>query len=117
MDTIEPAVTDAYALLRNDLVEHLEAADDWAGKVSERPGNVAKEDLERICGLVTDLTMIVRHIVFDHEENTHGNCQICDVPAPCAAVRTIHGTVKNPGHEFLPLVKQANGERFSGCHR
>ena len=104
MDALQPAVADAFRLLRQDIYGYLDEAEFLATKV----GRWSPEDTTSARNLVPDLTTIVRGILLDHEESAVGTCPTCNTRWPCSSVRTIHGLVKDPTHEFMKLAQRAH---------
>jgi hypothetical protein len=103
MDTISPALADAYALLRQDLYEHLDEAeclgltDDWTA---------AEQDSAH--RLIADLVVVIRGMLAGHTENTRGTCTKCSTGWPCDVVSTIHRLVKDPDNEFARILRKAH---------
>lgn len=103
MDTLSPAVADAFELLAADLFEHLGEAeclactfDDWTS-----------EDLDHARKLIPDLVLVLRGLLIEHEMTSAGTCRTCSSPWPCPVVCTIHALVKDPDHAFVALVTRA----------
>lgn len=107
METISPALADAFALLRQDIHGYLENAEELADRLSESP----PAPLESLCDLVSDLTVIVRGVMMDHRATATGTCPTCNTAWPCSAVRTIHRLVKDPGGEFVRLAQRRADRR------
>ncbi|HEX5403457.1 MAG TPA: hypothetical protein VFX16_14265 [Pseudonocardiaceae bacterium] len=103
MDKIEPALADAFRLLRQDISGYLDEAEFLATKLSEW----SEEDAQSARNLVPDLTTIVRGILLDHKESSAETCPTCNTRWPCSTVRTIHGLVKDPTHEFVKIAQRA----------
>lgn len=106
MDTISPAMSDAFRLLRTDLYEHLDEAEFLASKFddwSERDTDTARE-------LIPDLVLVIRGLIGEHEAQASGECRICKSAWPCPVVTTIHARVKDPQHQFVSLVSQAKDD-------
>ena len=61
MDTISPAVADAFQLLRNDLYEHLDHADELATQCEEW----SDEDMDTARKLIPDLLLVIRGLLLD----------------------------------------------------
>lgn len=107
MDQIQPAMLDAFRLLRQDITGYLDEAEFLATKLE----SWSPEDQLTVRNLVPDLTTIVRGIILDHKETLSGACQGCNNPWPCSTVRTIHGLVKSPEHEFVKIAQRAYEQR------
>jgi hypothetical protein len=103
MDNIQPAVADAFRLLRQDIYGYLDEAEFLATKLGEWSG----EDARSARRLVPDLTTIVRGILLDHKETANGRCPTCTTAWPCSAVRTIHGLVTDLDHEFMKIAARS----------
>jgi len=103
VDAIQPALADAFRLLRQDIYGYLDEAEFLATKLGEWSG----DDARSARNLVPDLTTIVRGILLDHKETSLGTCPTCNSGWPCSSVRTIHGLVKDPTHEFVKIAARA----------
>ncbi len=103
MDALQPAVADAFRLLRQDISGYLDEAEFLATKV----GGWSLEDALSARNLVPDLTTIVRGILLDHKETSAATCPTCNTRWPCSTVRTIHGLVTDPTHEFMKIAQRA----------
>ncbi|MGH3693936.1 MAG: hypothetical protein ACRDRX_08120 [Pseudonocardiaceae bacterium] len=106
MDTISPAVADAYALLRSDLYGHLDQADELADKLTEWH----RDDVDAARKLIPDLVMVIRGLLLEHQPQPSGTCQICGSPWPCPVVTTIHALVKDPEREIVAVVRRAHNQ-------
>ncbi len=103
MDTIPPAVADAYDLLQVDLYRHLDEAESLASTCQEW----ADQDLDTMRKLVFDLVLVVRRLLSEHQVQPSGDCRICAPPWPCPVVTAIHGLLKDPERQFVALVNRA----------
>jgi hypothetical protein len=103
MEALQPAVADAFRLLRQDIYGYLDEAEFLATKL----GEWSCEDAHSARCLVPDLVGIVRGILLDHKETSAGACPTCGGRWPCATVCTIHGLVKDPTHEFVKIALRA----------
>ncbi len=103
MDTVTPALADAFRLLRRDICGYLDEAEFLSTKLDRW----TPEDALSARRLVPDLVAIVRGILLDHKETATGTCGRCTLPWPCSTVSTIHGLVKNPDHEFVKIAQRA----------
>jgi hypothetical protein len=104
MNTISPAVADAFQLLRNDLYEHLDHADELATNCDEW----SDEDVETARKLIPDLLLVIRGLLLEHQEQGDGACRTCTLVWPCPVVTTIHALVKDPERQFVSLVLRVN---------
>ncbi len=105
METISPAVADAFHLLRNDLYEHLDRADELATQC----GEWSEEDVETARKLIPDLLVVIRGLLLEHQEQADGTCRTCTLVWPCPVVTTIHALVKDPERQFVSLLLRVNG--------
>lgn len=103
MDVLSPALSDAFRLLRQDIAGYLDEAEFLATKLDAW----TIEDTVVARNLVPDLTTIVRGILLDHRETVVGRCHACNSAWPCSTVRTIHGLVTDPNHEFVKIARRA----------
>lgn len=103
MDELQPAVADAFRLLRQNITGYLDEAE----YLATRLGEWTPKDVLIARRLVPDLTTIVRGIVLDHRETAVGTCPTCNTRWPCSAIRTIHGLVTDPTHEFVKIARRA----------
>lgn len=104
MDTISPAVADAFALLRNDLYAHLDEADELAERITEW----CRDDVDAARKLIPDLVTVIRGLLLEHRPQPSGTCQICGSTWPCPVVTTVHALVKDPDREFVALAHRAH---------
>ena len=106
MDTLSPAVADAFHLLRQELYEYL----DEAGYVADRLMEGDEEAIESACRLIPDLVTVIRSVVVEHKEiKATGECAMCAQDWPCPSIQAIHACLKDPDHEFHRiLVKSWN---------
>jgi hypothetical protein len=103
MDTISPAVTDAFRLLRIDLYAHLDEAEFLATKFDEW----SEQDVDTARELIPDLVVVIRGLIGEHESDRHGECRICASAWPCPVVTKIHALVKDPDSQFVALLRRA----------
>lgn len=103
MDVSTPEQADAFRRLRDDIYGYLDEAEFLALKLTDW----TDEDAESARALIPDLVTIVRAIVLDHRETGTGACSTCTTAWPCSAVRTIHGLVCDPQHEFVRIAQRA----------
>ncbi|HET9255936.1 MAG TPA: hypothetical protein VFO16_12135 [Pseudonocardiaceae bacterium] len=108
MDTIPPALADAFDLLRDDLHSHLDEAD----KLATKTGQWSRDDLDSARKLIPELVTMIRGLVVEHRPQPSGACQICGSTWPCPVVTTVHALVKDPDREFVALAQRAH-ERSS----
>jgi hypothetical protein len=104
VEALQPAVADAFRLLRQDIYSYLDEAEFLATKLGEWTG----DDAHSARCLVPDLTSIVRGILLDHKETSTGVCPTCNSRWPCSTVSTIHRLVKDPTHEFVKIAQRAH---------
>ncbi|MGH3772690.1 MAG: hypothetical protein ACRDRW_15065 [Pseudonocardiaceae bacterium] len=104
MDAMTPALIDAYTLLDADLVEHLGEAEFLGTKVAEWSG----EDVANARKLISDLVVILRGLMVEHEMRPQGTCRTCSSLWPCPVATTIHAMVKDPNRAFIELVARAH---------
>ena len=105
MDTISPALADAFSLLRDDLYRHLDEAE-CLGQCS----SCSEADEDAAHKLIGDLVVVIRGLLVEHQEQAGGRCRVCPSTWPCPVVRTIHGLVKDPRRQFAALLRWANGD-------
>lgn len=98
--TLTPAIADAYALLRDNVYQHLDDAELLA--MRDEDWNPA--DLESARRLLADLLQVIRVLWHKHEPSWHGNRRCCLRPWPCSTAQSIHHELKDPGREFVRLL-------------
>ncbi|MGH3939050.1 MAG: hypothetical protein ACRDTG_10535 [Pseudonocardiaceae bacterium] len=103
MSTLPPALTDALALLADNLYLHLDEVDSLATQDYEW----STEDTETVRVLICDLVRVIRELLIEHKLQDSGECHICTSAWPCPMVTTIHAVVKDPKRQFVPLVLRA----------
>ncbi len=103
MDTISPAVADAYHLLQTDLFRHLDEAE----YVADTGYPWTDQDLDATRKLVFDLVFVVRGLLSRHQIQPSGGCPICASSWPCSVITAIHGLLNDPKRQFVPLVDRA----------
>lgn len=101
MSTLTPVLADAFALLTQDLYEHLEEADCLA----QQDGEWSADDMNRARGLIDDLVLTLRGLLIEHKLQISGHCRICTATWPCPVVTTIHAFVKDPERQFAALLR------------
>ena len=104
MDTISPAVANAFHLLRTDLFDHLDSADELATKREEW----SDEDVDTARKLILNLLLVIRGLLLEHQVQACGNCRTCTSAWPCPVVTTIHGLMKDPERQLVSLVLRVN---------
>ncbi len=104
MDMISPAVADAFTLLRADLYDHLDKADELACKTEKW----SQDDVDAARKLIPDLVTVIRGLLVEHRPQPSGTCQICGSTWPCPVVTTVHALVKDPDREFVALASRAH---------
>jgi hypothetical protein len=102
VDTLSPALADAYQLLRQDIYGYLDEADE----LSLRDRQWGAEEEKSARDLISNLTLLVRAVLADHRESTVGVCRNCNSRWPCLTVRSIHGLVKDPEGEFIKIARR-----------
>ena len=106
MSTPSPVLADAFALLRNDICEHLDEADSLAMQDAEW----SVDDMDAARELIGDLVLGIRGLMIEHELQTGGDCRICSSAWPCPVLATIHGFVKDPEGQFVALARRTWNE-------
>ncbi|HWR47030.1 MAG TPA: hypothetical protein VN327_05355 [Pseudonocardiaceae bacterium] len=108
MDTLAPAVADAFGLLQMNLYRHLDEAEFLARKCRDW----TEEDVETARELIPDLVIVIRGLLFDHQvRRGGGNCRTCASAWPCPVVTLVHGLIKDPDRQFIALVSRVDEER------
>lgn len=84
-------------MVQQDLYRHMEeveylAEDEWSDA-----------QVELVRELISELTMIVRHVLGAHRADRAGRCPSCENVWPCQVVVTVHSLVKDPDHHFVRL--------------
>ncbi|GDY29553.1 hypothetical protein [Gandjariella thermophila] len=113
MDSIPPITEDAFALLRNDIYEHIDEAE----ALSARFGAWTNEDIRTARILIPDLVTVIRGLLVEHPVRASGNCPTCTAPCPCPVVVSIHKLVKDPERHFVTLVEKAHDELYRPAAR
>lgn len=103
MDTIPPAVADAYHLLQRDLYLHLDEAE----HVADTGHPWTDQDLDTACTLIFDLVRVIRGLLGPHQIQPNGHCLICASSWPCPVVTAVHGQLNDPDRQFVALVDRA----------
>jgi hypothetical protein len=104
MPTLSPAVADAFRLLRTNLYLHLDETEFLADRWDEW----SEDDVTTARALISDLALLVRQILREHDVRPDGDCALCALVWPCPVVTTIHEVVTDPEHRFTTLVDNAN---------
>lgn len=104
MDTLAPAVADAYGLLHMDLYRYLDEAEFVALKCQ----SWTEEDIATARRLIPSLVIVIRGVLLDHEVQPDGDCRTCSTAWPCPVVTVIHGLIKDPESQFVALVRRAH---------
>lgn len=100
METISPALADAHHLLRVNLLEHLDAAEQFG-----RQEEWDERDTDRAHTLIDDLVTVIRGMLVGHSGNETGKCRKCAESWPCEIVQMLHKLLKNPEHEFHRILR------------
>ena len=106
MDTISPAVADAYDLLRTDLYHH----PDEAESLEHTCGEWTDEDMDTARKLIPDLVFVIRGLLLEHQMKPSGDCRLCASPWPCPVVTAIHGLLKDPERQFVALANRVRND-------
>ncbi len=104
MDTLAPAVADAFNLLQMNLYRHLDEAEFVALKCQKW----TEEDIDTARTLIPDLVIVIRGLLFDHQVRPGGECRICTSAWPCPVVTLAHGLIKDPHRQFVALVRKVH---------
>jgi hypothetical protein len=108
MSALSPVVADAFGLLHMNLYRHLDEAEFLARKCQDW----TEEDADTARGLIPDLVVVIRGLVFHHQVRRGGDtCRTCDSAWPCPVVTLIHSLIKDPDRSFIALVTQADDAR------
>jgi hypothetical protein len=99
MTTVPAGLADAYALLREDLYNHLDRAEFLAMQCIRWDGH----DTATARRLIPDLVDVVRMALAQHETGPHGRCRGCRQTWPCDTVQAIHRTLKDPERTVVTL--------------
>lgn len=104
MDTLTPAVTDAFELLRQDLFRRLDEAEtpalsywDW----DQDAIDAARE-------VIPHLVLVLRGLLLDHQVRPGGECRTCSSAWPCPVVALMHGLLKDPEDQFVALARRVH---------
>jgi hypothetical protein len=100
MDTLAPAVADAFRLLQQDLYRHLDGAE--ASALSYQDWE--EDDIDAARELIPNLVMVLRRLLLDHQARPGGDCQTCTSAWPCPVVTLIHSLIKDPDSQFVALA-------------
>jgi hypothetical protein len=96
-------MADALDLLDEDLLAHLDQADELAKQANEW----SAQDMDSARQVIIDLTLMIRGLLSEHERQPNGNCRTCTTPWPCAVTTTIHGFLKDPNRQFVTILYRA----------
>jgi hypothetical protein len=96
-------MADAFALLCNDICEHLDQAD----ALAMQDADWSADDVDKARELIGDLVLGIRGLMIEHELQGTGECGTCASPWPCSVMATIHGFVKDPDGQFVALASRA----------
>jgi hypothetical protein len=105
--TVSPAMSEAYRLLRAELYAHLDDAEFHATKVEPWQ----ESDVELARALIPDLVVVIRSVLTQHQESHVGRCRFCFRHWPCASVRAVHHHLTDPDREVARLRRETR-ERF-----
>jgi hypothetical protein len=107
MDTLTPAVADAFALLRQDLCRRLDEAEssslsfwDWD-----------QEEIDAAREVIPHLVMVLRGLLLDHRMRPGGECRTCSSAWPCPVVAVMHSLLKDPEGQFAALARRVHEAR------
>ena len=104
MTTTPSPEADARAMLHNNLLEHLEEAENLGNQYQVW----SADDVESVRKIVPDLVMIIRTVLAAHDDEEAKTCRACAQPWPCAELRTLHRMIKDPAREFYPLLRRVH---------
>jgi hypothetical protein len=104
MDTISPAMAEAYRLLRTELYSQLDEAESLATQYDEW----SDQDVDTAREMIPDLVLVIRGLLVEHGTLASGDCRMCTSAWPCQVVETIHALLNDPQHQFVSLVSQVN---------
>jgi hypothetical protein len=104
MDTLAPAVADAFALLQEDLYRRLDEAESSALSYQDWED----DDIDAARELIPELVIVIRGLVLDHQVRPGGGCRVCASEWPCSVVSLIHGLLKDPDHEYPELARRVH---------
>ncbi|HWC83046.1 MAG TPA: hypothetical protein VG756_24085 [Pseudonocardiaceae bacterium] len=99
MESVSPALTDAFRLLRTDLLGLLDAAE-FFGRMDE--WDEPETDLAH--RIIDDLVTVIRGMLVGHAATDTGVCRKCGESYPCDLVRTLHALIKDPDREFVRIL-------------
>ncbi|SFB00417.1 hypothetical protein SAMN05216266_103216 [Amycolatopsis marina] len=100
MTTVPAALAEAYALLREDLYDHLDRAEFLAMQCTHWD----TADIATARRLIPDLVDVVRAALAQHETGPHGRCRGCLRSWPCDTVVAIHRTIKDRDRALVALA-------------
>jgi hypothetical protein len=104
MDTLAPAVADAFDLLREDLYRQLDEAESSALSYQDWE----QDDIDTARKLIPNLVLILRGLLLDHQARPSGDCRTCTSAWPCPVVALIHGFLKDPDGQFVALARRVH---------
>ncbi|HET9256907.1 MAG TPA: hypothetical protein VFO16_17165 [Pseudonocardiaceae bacterium] len=96
---------DAMELLDQDLLLHLDQADELATQIREW----SEQDMDSARKVIGDLVLIIRGLLVEHEWQPGNECRICARAWPCPVATTIHAFLKDPDREFVTLIHRVRG--------
>jgi hypothetical protein len=100
METIPPALAEAYSLLRADIYRFLDETEFLA-----QFEYWDEKELELVRRTIPDLTTIIRGLVVEHESSdTTGKCDMCNVTYPCQVTQSIRALIKDPQRVFWRIL-------------
>ncbi|MGQ0775170.1 MAG: hypothetical protein ACT4NY_12245 [Pseudonocardiales bacterium] len=103
MSALTPVQADAFALLSDNLYLHL----DEVNSLTIQCWTWSADEMQTASALIRDLVRVIRELLIEHKLQDSGDCRICTSAWPCPVVTTIHGLVKDPQRQFVPLVLRA----------
>ncbi|MBV9161774.1 MAG: hypothetical protein JO309_15150 [Pseudonocardiales bacterium] len=102
MDTLAPAIADAFELLRQDLCQRLDDAE--SSSLSYQDWD--QEDIDTAREVIPHLVLVLRGLLLDHQMRPNGDCRTCTSAWPCPVVAMMHGLLKDPEDQFVTLARR-----------
>ena len=103
MTTLNPAMARAFALLRNELYEYLDASE----LLAEADEDWRSSEIDSARKLIRDLVEVIRAVLSQHEEDRLGGCRLCHVRRwPCDTITVIDRVLHDENREFVRITAQ-----------